>query len=173
MRFFYTRYTVQGTTPNSYALSSRPMINVRVIGPAGDDDIFGRVDSGADDTLLPDYLIATLGVNGLSLPIPIGGIGDAAVDDTAPDTKTYSVEFLRSGRSFTCAEHEYVLDAAYAAGLNPASSCGQGMCGTCKTTLLSGNVDMQHNGGIRPREIAQNKVLICCSKPLSDLTIDA
>jgi glycine betaine catabolism B len=47
------------------------------------------------------------------------------------------------------------------------------MCGTCKTTVLSGAVDMQHNGGIRPREIAKNKVLICCSKPLSDLTIDA
>jgi ferredoxin-NADP reductase len=89
------------------------------------------------------------------------------------ETKTYSVEFLRSGRSFTCAEDENVLDAAYAAGLNPSSSCGQGMCGTCKTTLLSGNVDMQHHGGIRPREVAQNKVLICCSKPLSDLTIDA
>jgi ferredoxin len=47
------------------------------------------------------------------------------------------------------------------------------MCGTCKTTMLSGTVDMQHMGGIRPREIAKNKVLICCSKPLSDLTIDA
>ena len=47
------------------------------------------------------------------------------------------------------------------------------MCGTCKTTMLSGSVDMQHNGGIRSREVAQNKVLICCSKPLSDLTIDA
>lgn len=97
----------------------------------------------------------------------------AETADDPADTKTYSVEFLRSGRSFTCAEGENVLDAAYAAGLNPSSSCGQGMCGTCKTTLLSGNVDMQHNGGIRPREIAQNKVLICCSTPLSDLTIDA
>ena len=66
-----------------------------------------------------------------------------------------------------------MLDAAYAAGLTPPSSCGQGMCGTCKSTMLSGTVDMQHMGGIRPREIAQNKVLICCSKPLSDLTIDA
>jgi ferredoxin-NADP reductase len=91
----------------------------------------------------------------------------------SPATKTYSVEFVRSGRTFTCAEDENVLDAAYAAGLSPSSSCGQGMCGTCKTTILSGAVDMQHNGGIRPREIARNRVLICCSKPLSDLTIDA
>ena len=86
---------------------------------------------------------------------------------------TWSVEFVRSGRTFTCAQDEHVLDAAYAAGLTPLSSCGQGMCGTCKTTLLSGTVDMQHNGGIRPREIAQHKVLICCSTPTSDLTIDA
>lgn len=99
-----------------------------------------------------------------------------AVDGAGPGsaaTGTYSVEFVRSGRTFTCAEDEYVLDAAFAAGLTPPSSCGQGLCGTCKTTMLSGAVDMQHMGGIRPREIAQNKVLICCSKPLSDLSIDA
>ena len=106
--------------------------------------------------------------------------GTAAEADLAPEspdagaaTRTYSVEFARSGRTFTCADDEFVLDAAYAAGLTPPSSCGQGMCGTCKTTMLSGTVDMQHMGGIRPREIANNKVLICCSKPLSDLTIDA
>ena len=85
----------------------------------------------------------------------------------------FSVEFVRSGRTFLCGADENVLDAAYAAGLAPPSSCGQGMCGTCKTTMLSGSVDMQHQGGIRPREIAQDKLLICCSKPLSDLRIDA
>jgi ferredoxin-NADP reductase len=100
-------------------------------------------------------------------------VAPGAPSDSASAVRTYSVEFVRSGQTFTCAEDENVLDAAYEAGLNPASSCGQGMCGTCKITVLSGSVDMQHNGGIRPREIAQNKVLICCSKPLSDLTIDA
>jgi ferredoxin-NADP reductase len=85
----------------------------------------------------------------------------------------FSVEFVRSGRTFRCGADQNVLDAAHEAGLTPASSCGQGMCGTCKTTVLSGTVDMQHQGGIRPREIAQNKLLICCSKPLSDLRIDA
>jgi ferredoxin len=103
------------------------------------------------------------------------GASDAGLDQESPggaETRTYSVEFGRSDHTFPCAGDENVLDAAYAAGLSPVSSCGQGMCGTCKTTMLSGTVDMQHNGGIRPREIARNKVLICCSKPLSDLTID-
>ena len=71
----------------------------------------------------------------------------------------------RSGRSS--------LLAALAAGLRPASSCTQGMCGTCKTVMLDGAVDMQHNGGIRPKEVAAGKILICCSKPLSDLRIEA
>jgi glycine betaine monooxygenase B len=88
-------------------------------------------------------------------------------------TTAFSVEFVRTGRTFACGADENVLDAASAAGLTPPSSCGQGLCGTCKTTLLSGTVDMHHQGGIRPREIAQDKLLICCSKPLSDLRIDA
>jgi hypothetical protein len=32
---------------------------------------------------------------------------------------------------------------------------------------------MRHNGGIRPREIERNKILLCCAKPLEDLVIDA
>jgi len=65
-----------------------------------------------------------------------------------------------------------VLAAAKAAGLRLPSSCTHGVCGTCKSRMLSGRVDMQHGGGIRPREIAQGMVLICCSRPLEDLVID-
>ena len=98
------------------------------------------------------------------------------VDASPPggtENTSYSVEFVRSGRSVTCGADEFVLDAALAAGLRLPSSCTQGMCGSCKTTMLSGEVDMAHNGGIRPREVAQNKILVCCSKPRSDLRIDS
>jgi ferredoxin len=72
-----------------------------------------------------------------------------------------------------CRADENVLDVALAAGVRLPSSCSQGMCGTCKLPKLSGEVEMNHNGGIRPREIAAGKILICCSKPLSDLSLDA
>jgi ferredoxin-NADP reductase len=118
------------------------------------------------------------------VPLPLGDAEQSAlstgaedVDDSPPagteNQTSYSIEFVRSGRLVTCGADEFVLDAALAAGLRLASSCTQGMCGTCKTTMLSGEVDMQHNGGIRPREVAQNKILVCCSKPLSDLRIDS
>jgi ferredoxin-NADP reductase len=86
---------------------------------------------------------------------------------------TYSVEFTKSGRTVTCRADENVLDAAIAAGVRLPSSCSQGMCGTCKLPKLSGEVEMNHNGGIRPREITAGKILTCCSKPLSDLSLDA
>jgi ferredoxin-NADP reductase len=85
----------------------------------------------------------------------------------------YSVEFVKSGRTVTCRPDQNVLDAALAAGVRIASSCSQGMCGTCKLPKLSGEVEMNHNGGIRPKEVAAGKILACCSKPLSDLSLDA
>ena len=86
---------------------------------------------------------------------------------------TYTVELRRSGRTLECDEDTTLLAATAQAGLTLPSSCQEGMCGTCKTTLLSGRVDMQHAGGIRPREIAQDKILLCCSTPREDLVLDA
>jgi ferredoxin-NADP reductase len=92
----------------------------------------------------------------------------------APKTRAgFSVEFRRSGRVADCAPGDTVLQAGLRAGVALPSSCGEGMCGTCKSTVLAGTVDMQHNGGIRPREIAQDRILLCCSTPLGDLVIDA
>jgi ferredoxin-NADP reductase len=86
---------------------------------------------------------------------------------------TYRVEFRRSGQSVECERDTTVLEAAARAGVTIPSSCGEGMCGTCKVQLLRGRVDMQHAGGIRPREIAQDKILSCCSTPLDNIEIDA
>jgi glycine betaine catabolism B len=86
---------------------------------------------------------------------------------------THTVEFRRTGRTITCAETTVILDAASEAGLTHPSSCRSGMCGTCKTAMLSGSVDMNHAGGIRPREVADHKILPCCSTPTSDIVLDA
>jgi glycine betaine catabolism B len=106
-------------------------------------------------------------------PLRLADEADSTESTADADVATFDVEFVRSGRTITCSAEQYVLDAAVGAGMRLPSSCTQGMCGTCKTTMLAGSVDMQHNGGIRPKEVAQNKILICCSRPLSDLRIEA
>lgn len=85
----------------------------------------------------------------------------------------HEVVFSRTGRTITCRTDQFVLDAAIENDVTLPSSCGLGMCGTCKTTLVEGTVDMHHQGGIRQREIDQGKILICCSRPTSPLVIDA
>ncbi|NRO95031.1 2Fe-2S iron-sulfur cluster binding domain-containing protein [Paraburkholderia sp. NMBU_R16] len=95
-----------------------------------------------------------------------------AVSDAAPVGERFAVSFAKSRREIECPADQHVLDAARQAGVRLPSSCTQGMCGTCKVKLVSGQVDMKHNGGIRQREIDQGMVLLCCSKPLTDLVID-
>lgn len=99
---------------------------------------------------------------------------DAAVAPPANTdaTPTYRVEFTKSRRVIEVPADTNVLAAARAAGMRLPSSCTRGLCGTCKSKLVSGEVSMQHQGGIRQREIDQGMVLICCSKPLSDLVIE-
>lgn len=86
---------------------------------------------------------------------------------------THTVEMRRSGRTFVCDEKTPLLTAAAEAGITLPSSCQEGVCGTCKTVMLAGQVDMNHLGGIRPREIAQDKILLCCSTPCEDVVLDA
>ncbi|HDR9161613.1 TPA: 2Fe-2S iron-sulfur cluster binding domain-containing protein [Burkholderia vietnamiensis] len=84
----------------------------------------------------------------------------------------YNVRLAKSGKTFSMSGSETVLAAARKAGVALASSCSQGICGTCKTAVLEGTVEMHHNGGIRQREIDKGLRLMCCSRPTSDLVLD-
>uniref|UniRef100_UPI003B3AD71F flavin reductase family protein n=1 Tax=Brevibacterium sediminis TaxID=1857024 RepID=UPI003B3AD71F len=85
---------------------------------------------------------------------------------------SHLVEFAVSGRVVDCDETTTVLDSALDAGLSVPSSCSEGACGTCKSVLISGEVEMKHAGGIRPKEIAAGKFLPCCSTPLTDIVVE-
>ncbi|MDQ0323003.1 ferredoxin-NADP reductase [Pararhizobium capsulatum DSM 1112] len=87
-------------------------------------------------------------------------------------TRTFQVEFSKQSRKIEVSGEQTVLACAKKSGVKLPSSCSNGVCGTCKSKLLSGTVDMNHNGGIRQREIDAGLFLPCCSKPLSDLVID-
>ena len=75
-------------------------------------------------------------------------------------------------RFIDCDAGEKVLDAAFRQKINLPMDCSDGVCGTCKSTLISGNVEMNHGGGIRKREIDQKKILLCCSTPTTDIVVD-
>ena len=94
----------------------------------------------------------------------------AAYAETSTDG--YKIVFSTSGRTITCAPDTMLLQAAHDAGLRLPSACKKGVCGTCKSRLSSGTVEMKHGGGIRQREIDAGLVLLCCARPASDLVIE-
>ncbi|MDK8264610.1 hybrid-cluster NAD(P)-dependent oxidoreductase [Pseudomonas oryzihabitans] len=96
----------------------------------------------------------------------------AEIAPTAVGAALFTVTLARSGKVFSMAGDQTVLSAARRAGVIVPSSCGQGLCGTCKTALLEGQVEMRHAGGIRQREIDRGLRLLCCSRPTSNLVLD-
>lgn len=84
-----------------------------------------------------------------------------------------TMAFLRSRLNVRINPNEKVLGIAQRAGVRIGANCQEGMCGSCKVVKRDGEVEMNHQGGIRAREITAGKFLPCCSTALSDLVIDA
>jgi ferredoxin-NADP reductase len=80
------------------------------------------------------------------------------------------ITFAKSGRSILWdGESRSLLDFAEAQGFSPDFSCRSGICSTCKTGLISGIVEYSETPLDPPDE---RHVLLCCSRPLSDVELD-
>ena len=78
-----------------------------------------------------------------------------------------------SGMEVTCCAGQTILKAARGCRDSHSAACEAGLCGTCKVMKVSGEVEMDHNGGILDDEIDEGYVLACCSKPLGNVEIEA
>jgi NAD(P)H-flavin reductase/ferredoxin len=81
---------------------------------------------------------------------------------------TFTVHVADSAFSFPCEPREFVLDAAERAGYSMPSSCRKGVCNTCETVLISGEVEQRGRGRRTSRD---GMALMCRSQPRADLTI--
>lgn len=88
------------------------------------------------------------------------------------DSDLLSVQFAASGKSVRVQRAETVHTAAAKLGLHIPKACGMGICGTCRVALKSGEVEMEHNGGITEEDIEDGYILSCCSRPVGDVVID-
>jgi len=87
---------------------------------------------------------------------------------------TFTVEFRKSGMILDWdGRFESLLELAEEKGINIESACRQGFCGTCKTRLLSGNVDMEITDGLEDEDLKQNMILPCIARPKSNIVLEA
>ncbi len=87
---------------------------------------------------------------------------------------TYQITIQPSGHTCSAKVYETVLESAIEAGFNIPYGCRNGACGSCKGTILSGEVDYGDyaRSALSEEEKAAGKALFCCARPLSDLTIE-
>lgn len=95
------------------------------------------------------------------------------VADHGGEAKATKVVFAMSGKDGFCEPGHTILQAARASGVRIGAACESGLCGTCKVMKLSGEVEMDHNGGILDDEIDEGYILACCSRPKGDVEIEA
>lgn len=79
-----------------------------------------------------------------------------------------------SGRTFTAESGETILEAAMRNSLQLPYGCRNGACGSCKAKIACGSVDYgSHQAAtLTDEEKAAGKVLLCCARPIGDLTVE-
>lgn len=102
----------------------------------------------------------------------------AATKDRSPDTVHherfasarplateggYTVELASTGKRHDVASGKTILDVLLAAGLDMPYSCGQGVCGSCHTKVISGDIDHRDCFLTEDEQASNRAMLICCS----------
>ncbi|TDK44849.1 ferredoxin--NADP reductase [Algoriphagus formosus] len=61
-----------------------------------------------------------------------------------------------------------ILEAGLEAGLDMPYSCQSGLCTACRGRITSGQVKMDEDAGLSPKEIEEGYILCCSSRAVSD-----
>ncbi len=88
---------------------------------------------------------------------------------------SYQVTVKPGHHTFLVNAGETILDAALRESVALSHGCRSGACGACKGKLLEGQLDYgdYQEHALSNKEKSQGFVLLCCAKPMSDLTIEA
>jgi phthalate 4,5-dioxygenase reductase subunit len=88
-----------------------------------------------------------------------------------PEDKPFKITLARSNQTIDIPGDVSILDALRAGGIRVSSSCESGTCGSCRTRLISGDVD--HRDLVLTAEEQATNIMICVSRAREgDLVID-
>lgn len=137
----------------------------------------GRLDLAAELADLPrGTAVYVCGPGTLADDVAAAVADQPAVDVfteqfTAPDltgvNTSFDVSVASTGQTVTVPEDRSVLEVLEDLGAPVASSCREGMCGTCEVGVVSGEVD-HRDSVLTPEERAENEsMMVCVSRCVS------
>lgn len=81
------------------------------------------------------------------------------------DADHYELVLARSGHSLRLAPEDNILDKVLALGVDVENDCREGICGSCVTPILSGDVDHRDLVMTKKQHAAMTEMMICVSRP--------
>jgi vanillate O-demethylase ferredoxin subunit len=135
------------------------------------DQALGSPDAGTHlyvcgPTGFIDYVVNTAKAKGWSADhIHLEYFG-AAPQDTAGDT-AFDVQIASSGKTYTVAANQTIVQALAEHGIEILTSCEQGVCGTCITRVLDGEPDHRDLYFTDEEKAKNDQFTPCCSRARS------
>jgi ferredoxin len=84
----------------------------------------------------------------------------------------FEIELRSTGAVLPIGEEETILEVLAAAGISVVSSCEMGICGTCETTVVSGEIDHRDDVLMDDERASGTTMMICCSRGRGRLVLD-
>lgn len=179
---FQLHYAMRSRERGAYAESLKAAFQDRVTLYRDDEGNFIPIDALLRNQPLGSHLYVC-GPEGM-----INGVLDAAITAGWPKESLHAERFLappsgmpftirlaRSGVTIRVDEHQSILEAVEAVGIEAPYLCRGGACGQCETDVVSCNGQLVHNDNYLDPEVRKsgNKMMICVSRLNgSELTID-
>ncbi|TMR97174.1 PDR/VanB family oxidoreductase [Nonomuraea basaltis] len=79
-------------------------------------------------------------------------------------TESFEIELAVTGRTLTVPPGQSILEVVESAGVQILSSCREGTCGTCETTVLAGTVDHRDSLLTLDEQAANDTMFVCVSR---------
>ena len=145
-----------------------PTLNMEyyICGPRG---MMDAISNGLVEAGVPESSIRMESFGGDNSAYRYGGAAADGVEDAEPHAEV-SVTFSKSGKTVQWSKPQTLLQLAEENGIEIASGCRYGDCGTCMTPLLEGRVVYMHKTVARPDP---GTCLPCSCQPENSIVLEA
>jgi ferredoxin-NADP reductase/DMSO/TMAO reductase YedYZ heme-binding membrane subunit len=105
-------------------------------------------------------------------PAPMS-MEEAAAAEEVEVADSATINFAKSGKTADATSEQTVLEIAEENGISIPFECRSGICGQCKTKLVSGKVAMDTQDALTPADRAKGLILACQARCAKDIVLDA
>jgi ferredoxin-NADP reductase/DMSO/TMAO reductase YedYZ heme-binding membrane subunit len=106
-------------------------------------------------------------------PAPAATAAPLGSEEPLVDGASASILFTRARRTAELPPDQTVLEAAEGAGVDIPFECRSGICGQCKTHLVTGRVVMDVQDALSAADVAKGFILACQARAVRNVEVEA